>query len=74
MKLKRDIRRVADKVLPILGSRELTAKWIFTENPMLDGLTPAQMVARGRKGKVIKLIEKYKNDADSSTTQIPNVD
>lgn len=61
MNLKRDIRRVADKVVPILGSKELTAKWMFTENPFFDGLTPVQMINLGKKGKVLKLIEKFVN-------------
>ena len=60
MNLKKQIRKVANKVLPILhGNKELVAKWMFTENDLFGGLTPAQMVARGRKGKVIKEIEKY---------------
>ncbi len=59
MNLKKKIRKVANMALKHLGSKELAAKWMFTENPMFDGLTPAQMVARGRKGKVIKEIEKY---------------
>lgn len=72
MKLKRDIRRVADIVVGILGSRQLAAKWMFTENPYFEGLTPAQMVERGRKGKVIKTIRKY--DQNHSSRTIPNVD
>jgi hypothetical protein len=61
--LKKQIRKVANKVLPILhGNKELVAKWMFTENPLFGGLTPAQMVKRGRKGKVIKAIEDFKRD------------
>lgn len=65
MKLKRDIRRVADKVLLILKHKELVAKWMFTENPEFNGLTPAQMIARGRKGKVLKTIEKYQRKCEN---------
>ncbi len=63
MNLKKQIRKVANKVLPILhGNKELVAKWMFTENPLFGGLTPAQMIQRGRKGKVIKAIEDFKRD------------
>lgn len=48
-------------MVPILGSKELTAKWMFTENPFFDGLTPVQMINLGKKGKVLKLIEKFVN-------------
>lgn len=72
MKLKRDIRRVADIVVKILGSRELASKWMFTENPLFGGLTPAQMVQRGRKGKVLKTIRKYEQNRSSSA--LPDMD
>lgn len=65
MKLKRDIRRVADMVLKHLKSKELAAKWMFTENPLLDGLTPAQMISRGRKGKVVRMIKAYDRNRNS---------
>lgn len=53
------MRKVANKALKHLKNKDLTAKWMFTENPLFGGLTPAQMVQRGRKGKVIKAIEEY---------------
>lgn len=59
MKLKRDIRRVADMVVAQLGSKELAAKWMFTENPIFGGLTPVQMISKGRKGKVVRMIRAY---------------
>lgn len=61
--LKKQIRKVANKALKHLKDKQLTAKWMFTENPVFGGLTPAQMVQRGRKGKVIKAIEDFEKNA-----------
>jgi len=49
---------IAGMIAPFFnGNEEKMANWYFTNNPLLGGLSPAEMVALGKTEKLKKLIQ-----------------
>jgi len=50
-------RKIADLVMGFFKDEEKTRLWFHTENPMLGGIRPIDLIKLGRSEKLLKFVQ-----------------